>query len=212
MGADQAAELEMNRLRARLRELESQRTGTDENEFESRRSPRRFRRGSSDDPRDIARDLPVRLLDETNKFVRALTFAYLEQVRLAADVLDEFTEEVFKRNRPLSETGSEDAPRRRTITDLTTSLPGDFYAGFVRALDRSLDIPSRSVERFHEAYRQTERDAEPTLREHRRERAAGRSAISDEPAEVRQEERKTAHPSGRRSAEKETASSEPPKA
>jgi len=176
--AKKGAETEINRLRAQVRELQAQLAGNDPDR-ESRAAedsvddsrPEKYRR-VADDATNAATDLPVRLMDEASKFTRGLTFATLEQLRFAGNVLQEFADEVISRNQPDSSTSGKSADeggkRRRTITGLATDLPADLSSGFLRALNRSLDMPGAAVDRFHESYRQTEEEAEPSLSRVRR--------------------------------------------
>lgn len=60
------------------------------------------------DAMDVMRDLPARAMDEASKFFRGLTFAYLEQLRVGANVLNAFTGEVLSRNRPGDEGGEDE--------------------------------------------------------------------------------------------------------
>jgi len=115
---------QIRELQAELSRQQSNRADYEEDEEwdYSRRAPARrapYRRGSYnrsaygsatprrrkysdalDDATDVVTDLPARLMDEASKFVRGLTFAYLEQMRVAADVMNTFADEVFTRNRP----------------------------------------------------------------------------------------------------------------
>jgi hypothetical protein len=45
---------------------------------------------------------------------------------------------------------------RFTGADLAARLPMDIYAGFLRALDESLDMPSRVVDRWYQTYHETD--------------------------------------------------------
>ena len=101
---------EVQQLRAQVRDLQAQ---LSQRESTRRRRKRyaadRYDRGEESfrenepaggDATNVARDLPVRLMDEATKFVRGLTFAYMEQLRVAADALNAFAGEVSTRNRP----------------------------------------------------------------------------------------------------------------
>jgi hypothetical protein len=162
--------------------------GTDRDDYSRRTADR------ADEIDDIVRDLPARTVDEVSKLIRGLAFAYLEQIRLSANIVTTIAEEVFQRNRP-DRTGRgarsrrrrdydrepardrayareryDDerdenegerehrgrARRRRTVAGLTGDLPGDLYAGIVKAVDQSLQIPGRTVERFYESFKEAE--------------------------------------------------------
>jgi hypothetical protein len=194
--AKKGAEAEINRLRAQVRELQAQmaRAEADVDDQGDDRDDEDGDGGISDlglgraagKATDTAADLSVRVMDEVGKLARGLTFAYLEQLSAAGEVLTTFADEVMTRNRPDSgrrsesrssrrenernsssldeeERDSDNSRRgRRTITGLATDLPADISSGFLRAFNRSLDIPSRAVERFQSVYRETEEKAEPT--------------------------------------------------
>lgn len=159
-----------------------------------------------DEDDDRVRDLTARAADEANKLIRGLAFAYLEQLRLSANVVTTIAEEVFRRNRPgragrgsrsrrrldddrepardraymreryddeLDEYEGERerewrARRRSTAAGLAGDLPGDLYTGIVKAVDQSLRIPGRTIERFYESFRETE-EAERASRRRRGE-------------------------------------------
>lgn len=215
--AGKSADEEINRLRARVRQLEAERSrrpasDDSDREAESRDKPEKRRRGSwnraVEETADVARDLPVRLIDEAGKLLRGVTFGAAEGVRVAGDALNRFGDEVFERNQPGREKRVTDEEeegeggrgrkisRRRTIADLATSLPGDVFSAAIRAMDRSLDIPSASMDQLHKGYKEAEREAEPTLRDRRRDREY-RSPISEGPAELRGEEREGSQTSAR---------------
>ncbi len=200
---------------------------------------------------DVFRDIPARAMDQASKLVRGFTFAYLQQLQTAAEVVSSFTDEVFRRNRPeqssgrsenrdqyaerssararydqgsdeetdddsrdygydyrsyadrssrsrrdrfdASESGGQERGGRReegrggrreergrsdqrtTVTGLTANLPRDIYSGLVKAVDRSLDIPSQMVDKFYESYQESD-EAEPTSDR----RSSGRTEREDD--------------------------------
>jgi hypothetical protein len=170
-----------------------------------------------DETEDIVRDLTSRAADEANKLIRGLAFAYLEQLRLSANVVTTIAEEVFRRNRPggtgrgarsrrrrdderesardrasMRERYADErdeyegerehegrARRRRTAAGLAGDLPGDLYTGILKAVDQSLRIPGRTIERFYESFRETE-EAELTSRRRRDEDRLERPAPGSE--------------------------------
>lgn len=245
--ARKGAETEINRLRTQVRELQAQLSRVDTDEDDDRNDERdedrdrgrdrddgRFVRTESyrraaDDATETARDLPVRMMDEVSKLARGLTFAYLEQLRTAGEVLITFANEVTSRNQSegrrsegrsrqqggrsrqeesrrsrsreqeresdREEEGSERSRGRgRTITTMATDLPADLTSGFFSALNRSLDLPGRSIERFQSVYRETEEQGEPTMRDRDRESERGRDRErrSQRGASARFESRRTA--------------------
>jgi len=138
--------------------------------------------GSDEDDKgstsDVVRDIPVRAMDELNKIVRSVTLASIEQLRLAANVVDTFANEVFNRNQPKpkgrarprsdereveSSEPERGRPRRRSsVTELTGNLSRDISAGFARALDQSFEIPRKIVDKLSQSYRESEEGEETT--------------------------------------------------
>lgn len=183
--AKKGAEAEINRLRAQVRELQSELSGNDPNRRESagrdeddEPRPAKYRRAANE-ATTVATELPVRVMDEVAKLARGFTYAYLEQLRVAGDVLQTFADEVILRNRPQTSrsrsrsagNGESEEYRRPTMTGLASSLPADLASGYFRALNRSLDIIGDSVDRFSEVYHETEEEAEPTLSRTRKSRS-----------------------------------------
>jgi len=159
--AEESHQEEIHRLRARIRELQAKArekdadTETDE---------------AFDEASDILRDIPGRAVDEASKFVRGYTMAYLEQLRIMGEMLTTVADEVTGRNRASTRTRSRrDSSGRRYMrefddrsspTGLAANLPRDIFTGVISAVDKSLDGPRRVVDRFYEAYRESD-DLDP---------------------------------------------------
>lgn len=225
--SEEALQEEIRRLRAQVRDLQSEL---------ARRPARRSTRGPFRSPEDekdydyerrrgTARegDVSSRALDESSKLIRSLTFATLEQLRLAADIVGIFTDEVFRRNRAaryserreeryeparddedeLDEFEQDREQPRRTASGLASDLPRDLYSGLISAAEESLSIPGRVVDTFQETYRESDEEVAPARprSEARRERA--RSATYERESERMKREADVA---GRRASalEKET--------
>lgn len=167
----QPPETEASRLQARidrlekdLEQVEQLRTRIVELEVELLRSRNRIAELEADTRRprekagaegkkrtsDLIREIPERTIDETAKVARGVTLAYVEQLRQMADVWNAFADEVFNRN---------SADSRTSVRDLAWNLPRDLYSGYLSAIDRSLDIPRRTIDKFYETYNESEERA-----------------------------------------------------
>jgi hypothetical protein len=127
-------------LRARVRALED--------ELEDERTRRRRQGQRSGDPRvgDWS-DLTDRKVDELSRFFSGTIRAALEGIRVAADSASYFVEDVLERNVPERDESPSEVKRR---------LPTDLTRGVARSLDRAMDIPSRSINRFSRTYETAE--------------------------------------------------------
>jgi hypothetical protein len=133
---------EVTKLRARVKRLEAERDRlkkTDGDDDVERRG--RHVADSLNDARRSKGDTAVRV-------ARGMTLASFEFVRLFADSISAFSEEVIDRNESRSRGG------RRSVTSLATRLPEDVADGFASALDRFSDIPARAADRYSKTYRQ----------------------------------------------------------
>jgi len=91
---------------------------------------------------DALRELPGRYVDETSKFIRGASLAYLENLRLMANISSSFAEEVYGRDRT----------EHTSLADLAVDFPKNVSTGLANALDESLDIPGKVVHKFCETY------------------------------------------------------------
>jgi hypothetical protein len=144
-------ETELRQLRARVRTLE------DELEAERRGTGRSSVRGgvASDEWGSLA----DRKVDELSRLFTGTVRATLEGFRVAADSASYFVEDVLERNVP---------ERSESPSDVARRLPTDLASGVARSLNRTLDIPSRAIERFHASYQEETR---PGRRQRRRAQA-----------------------------------------
>jgi hypothetical protein len=105
-------------------------------------------------------------MDEINKFVRGAVLASVEQLRVGAEAVGRFADEVAGRSEARAADVTEDVGSRTTgdirerrdpVTELAANLPRDLYAGVLKAIDHSLTMPSRAVRAFNDSYLETER-------------------------------------------------------
>jgi hypothetical protein len=147
---EQSLQEEVTRLRAQVKDLQEELT---------HRDPATESPGTPKDSSEILRDLPDRFMGEASKTVRDLILACLEPLRMAGDIVDAFAEETSAHNRP-EERGTERGRFRsrtgRQSRSEAMNLSRDIYSGFIKAVDRSLDIPSKMVDRYHSTYKEAE--------------------------------------------------------
>ena len=124
-------------LRARVDQLEVDLARKDRELSSARRAQRPEERELS----ETTRETTNRTIDEANKLFRGLTLGYLEGLRTAADAVSTFADEVTRRTPSDAE-------------DMAKDLPGDIYAGYLKAVNQALKIPERSVDKFQESYKQ----------------------------------------------------------
>ena len=137
--ADEAAE-----LRARILSLEADLNMMRAEVNRLKREQREERRRDQPEGRDrvdTVREIVERVDNEGRRLYRAMVLSQVEQMRLTADLIASFAERVERDNPP-------DSP------DLERDLPRDVLDGFLDAVDRSLEIPEKTIERFEETYKQ----------------------------------------------------------
>ena len=128
-------------LRARIQEIEAELNRAPER-------PRIFDKQTSEQ----LRDLPTEVIDQTSRFVRALSLAAIESARVSGEVLAEFANEVFERNKPTGD---------RRSRDLAVNLSRDIVSAGVNAVGRSLERHRHVVKRFHDSFNEPEPPKEP---------------------------------------------------
>ena len=129
----QDLEDEVTRLRKRVTELESDL----DNE---RKKPKKHSKASQ------AKNISNRAVDEGSGLIRGVALAGIESVRLAGSVLSSFADTVSQKNRP---------EEKNSISDLTRDLPKDVYSGVLNAVEQTLDIPGKVVDKLQEGYHET---------------------------------------------------------
>lgn len=155
--AEETHQEELRRLRARIRELNAKIREKDADTDDD---------DAFDEASDILRDIPGRTVDEGAKFVRGFTMASLEYLRMMGEMMTTIADEVAGRNRATGRSRRRrDSSGRRYMrefddrsspTGLAANLPRDIFTGVVSAVDKSLDGPRRVVDRFYEAYRESD--------------------------------------------------------
>lgn len=140
-------------LEARIRALEAELAATrqqiDRRErAEHDREGRRARRRSDRDLADDARETADRTVDEVSRLLRSMTMAYAESLRSAADAVGAFSDELTRRR---------DRDREHNDRERIGRLPEDLAASYLKAVDRALTIPERTIDRFRDEYKE-ERD------------------------------------------------------
>lgn len=160
------------RLRARIEELEAERSSRPSTRSQSDRSSTR---SQIDEATDRTRDNMTRAMDEASNLARGVTLASLEVLRTATDAVSTFVNEVYDRNQPDDD---------RSINELARQLPGDIVSGFMEGVYRVFDGPSRAVDTLSDTYRRGRSSGQ--------ERASGRrrsTSRADEASERSQSER-----------------------
>ena len=140
-------------LEARIRALEAElslarqeiaRENRSEGSRQGSRARRRHDRNLSDDARETA----DRTVDEMSRLLRGMTMAYAEGLRTAADAVGAFSDELTRRR---------DEDREHNDRERVGKLPEDVVASYLKAVNRALTIPERTLDRFQDEYKE-ERD------------------------------------------------------
>ena len=129
----QELEDEVTRLRTRVTELESDL----DNE---KKKPKKHSKVSQ------AKNISNRAVDEGSGLIRGVAVAGIESVRLAGSVMSSFADTVSQRNRP---------EEKDSTSDLTRDLPKDVYSGALNAVEQTLDIPGKVIDKLQEGYNET---------------------------------------------------------
>jgi hypothetical protein len=127
----QELEDEVTRLRKRVKDLEKD-LDTETKKKSSKTSD--------------ARNISNRAADEGSGLIRGVALAGVESVRLAGTVLSSFADTVSQRNRP---------EEKDSTSDLTRDLPKDIYSGVINAVEQTLDIPGKVIDKLQEGYKET---------------------------------------------------------
>jgi hypothetical protein len=134
----QELEDEVTRLRLRVQELES------ELEAETKARKKESKASGS----GSARNISGRATDEGSGLIRGVALAGVESVRFAGSILSSFADTVSQRNRP---------EEKDSKGDLTRDLPKDIYSGVVNAVEQSLDMPGKVIDKLQEGYREAKK-------------------------------------------------------
>jgi chromosome segregation ATPase len=143
-------------LEARIRVLEARLESKERDRERAERESaddaqrRERRRTEIRDNVETTRDVTDRTFDEASRLFRAFTQAHIEGLRAVTDTVGTFADELSKRR---DERDEKDRDR-----DALATLPGDLYAGYIRAVDEAMKIPGRTSEKFQDSYRRTRDD------------------------------------------------------
>ena len=128
--AETKQEDEVTRLRNRVTELES--------DLEAeRKKPKKHSKTSQ------VKNISSRAADEGSGLVRGVALAGIESVRLAGSVMSSFADTVSQKNRP---------EEKDSTSDLTRDLPKDIYSGVLNAVEQTLDIPGKVIDKLQASY------------------------------------------------------------
>jgi hypothetical protein len=132
----EALEAEVKRLRARLRDVEDERT---------------HRASAYRDLADEAEARTRRASREISRVVRGWVLAQLEGVRLTTDLVSDFARNMTNLGKP-SVAPPHGGPReaRRGATETTAGI----RSSASDAMDRAWEIPEKMLDKFYETYKQ----------------------------------------------------------
>jgi hypothetical protein len=82
---------------------------------------------------------------ESAKYLRGLTMAYLEGYRLLSESLGSMASEIARRQ-------EREDDKRGSLQDLLWGLPKHATAGYSKAIEESIGIPRKMVDKFYESY------------------------------------------------------------
>ena len=161
---NQTLEAENARLRARMRDLESESSDTGS----SQRPRRRRNRAVSEETEDNLRDIPGHALDELGRLGQGLSYAVAEGFRSTSDFFTGFADEVStqrpqRRSRRASSARQgvslETEPETEPETHVVSNVADDIVAGVSSGVHELLDAPRRVVEGLMDAYREEPRSS-----------------------------------------------------
>lgn len=131
------SESETARLQARIEELEA--------ELKTRRSKESRKHSEIEKLRYETMD---RTAAEANRMLHAISLAFVEELRSAADVVKAVSDEAFRRRKEYS-------ARDEDITDLTLAdIENDVAGVLSKGIEKTLAVPGRVVDKFYEVYRE----------------------------------------------------------
>jgi hypothetical protein len=161
--AREALESENQRMRARIKELESQLS--DKEADAPKPASKTFRIRVSPETEDRLRSIPDHARDEVDRLARGLSYAAAEHLRSTSEVINSFADEFFgrtaqrrKERTNSSSTGtnveslSDVEAEVRCTTDRISDATDDLVAGVTTSVHESITVPRRVIERFFDAY------------------------------------------------------------
>ena len=135
--AEKQSESEVAKLQARIDELEA--------ELKSRRSRDAKKHSETDKLRTDTLD---KTTSEANRLLHALSLAFVEELRSAADVVKAVSDEAFSRREAY-------VSKDEDLTDLRFSdLENDVAGVLNKGIEKTIAAPGRVVDKFYEVYRQ----------------------------------------------------------
>ncbi|OAN67116.1 hypothetical protein [Sphingomonas sp. TDK1] len=146
---EKTKEDEITKLRAQVRHLEAEleRTRKQEDGDEEDDRGRRFFDSISDTRHTKA--------DTATRMVRGMTLAGVEAVRVFADSVSSFGDDVLRRSEARG-------GRHRTVRQLVNRLPDDIVTSLADAADRFSEIPSKAADRYSKSYKEGEKSEHST--------------------------------------------------
>lgn len=139
------------RLRARIDSLEGELTG-----MRARES-----RGTRSEADRLSSDIPNQVADEASRVFRALSHAFVEQLRATADVVSAVADEAFRvrEDRSASRTSTRGDRVSATAGESTSTRAGsignDVASVVNTAVETSLNVTGRVIDRLSGAYRES---------------------------------------------------------
>ena len=127
-------EVELNKMRSEVARLNR----------EERQQRRAGRSEGRQDRVETIREIVERADGEGRRAFRALVLSQMEQMRLTADLFSSFASRI-ERDNPADD------------PDVERDLPRDLMDGWLETIDRSLDIPEKTISTFEETYKQAPR-------------------------------------------------------
>lgn len=163
----ESLETENQRMRARIKELESKLAEKGDVDSTASRRSRSFRRPMvSPETEDRLRSIPDHARGELDRLARGLSYAAAEHLRATSDVINSFADEFFARtaerrsdsrarrssNRATSGATRETNEGAETPVERVSNMTDDVLAGVSRGIYESIEIPRRVIERFFDAF------------------------------------------------------------
>ena len=168
-------ETENQRMRARIKELESKLAEKDGRDSTASRRSRSSRTPIvSPETEDRLRSIPDQARDELDRLARGLSYAAAEHLRATSDVISGFADEFFARtaerrsdsrarrssNRAKSSAAREANEGAEPPVERVSNMTDDLLSGVSRGIHDSIEIPRRVVERLFDAFENDPASAE----------------------------------------------------
>jgi hypothetical protein len=171
---------EVGRLRRRVAQLEAEAKLNEKDQGRGQTSDATRVSDSTRRVSDSFSDVRRSKRDAADRMLRGVTLASVEAVRLFADTVSSFTDNVITRNEGRSGGG-------RSVRDMKTRLPEDIATSLADSVDQFVDIPRKAADRYSKVYREGEKEQERDKAEPENGRSQDLSV--DRPAEEEQQPR-----------------------